>query len=58
MLGAPQGSDLIEAAFETGASGYVLKADSHSDLLAGIRAILRGQKFVSRSLKDWQNTTN
>jgi hypothetical protein len=32
----------------------VLKADSNSDLLTGIRAVLCGQQFVSRSLKGWR----
>jgi DNA-binding NarL/FixJ family response regulator len=58
FLSEHRGSDLIEAAFEAGASGYVLKADSNSDLFTGIKAILRGQQFVSRSLKDWRNTAN
>lgn len=58
FLSEHRSSDLIEAAFEAGASGYVLKADSNSDLVTGIKAILRGQQFISRSLKDWQNTAN
>jgi DNA-binding NarL/FixJ family response regulator len=57
FLSEHRGSDLIEAAFQAGALGYVLKADSNSDLLIGIRAILCGQQFVSHSLKDWRNAT-
>jgi DNA-binding NarL/FixJ family response regulator len=52
------GPDIIEAAFQAGASGYVLKTDSALDLLTGIRAILCGRKFVSHSLKDWHNASN
>ena len=52
FLSEHRGPDLIEAAFKAGAWGYVLKADSNSDLFTGIRAILRGQQFVSHSLKD------
>ena len=43
---------LIRAAFDAGASGYVLKTDSHTDLVPAIRAVLMGQQFVSRSLRD------
>lgn len=52
------GSDFIEAAFQAGGLGYVLKSDVHSDLFAGIRAVLRGQRFVSRSLKGGLGTTD
>jgi len=44
--------ELVEAAFEAGASGYVLKTDSYSDLITGIRAVLLGRRFVSRSLRN------
>jgi DNA-binding NarL/FixJ family response regulator len=47
-------SDLIRAAFEVGACGYVLKSDCSSDLLLGIRTVLMGQWFVSRSLTNWR----
>ena len=47
-------SDLIHAAFEVGACGYALKTDSNSDLLLGIRTVLRGQPFVSCSLTNWR----
>ena len=43
-------SDFIDAAFQAGALCYVLKSDAKSDLCAGIRAALNGQRFVSRSL--------
>lgn len=43
-------SAIVKAAFDVGGSGYVLKQDCGHDLLPGIRAILLGQRFVSRSL--------
>jgi DNA-binding NarL/FixJ family response regulator len=46
--------NLIQATFEAGGSGYVLKGDSSSDLIPGIRAVLRNQQFVSQTLKDWR----
>ena len=42
--------DIIQAAFDAGASGYVLKSDFNADLIPAVRAVLHGQKFVSRSL--------
>ena len=42
--------DIVEAAFDAGASGYVLKSDFKVDLIPGVRAVVLGQKFVSRSL--------
>jgi len=42
--------DLIQAAFDAGASGYVLKSDFNADLIPAVRAVLLGQKFVRRSL--------
>ncbi|HET7106985.1 MAG TPA: response regulator transcription factor [Candidatus Acidoferrum sp.] len=41
--------DIVQAAFNAGASGYVLKSDFRTDLISGVRAVLLGQKFVSRS---------
>ena len=46
--------ELIRAALEAGASGYVLKTDSVNDLISGVRAVLEGREFVSRSLANWQ----
>ena len=42
--------DIIQAAFDAGASGYVLKSDFNADLIPAVRAVLLDQKFVSRSL--------
>ena len=41
---------LVDAAFEAGARGYVLKSLAGSDLLLAIAAILRGERFVSRGV--------
>jgi DNA-binding NarL/FixJ family response regulator len=43
---------LIQAAFDAGASGYILKPDANSDLFQGIAAALGDRQFISRSLKD------
>lgn len=42
--------DIIQAAFDAGASGYVFKSDFNADLIPAVRAALLGQKFVSHSL--------
>jgi DNA-binding NarL/FixJ family response regulator len=44
--------DLVQAALGTGASGYVVKTDGGSQLLAAVNAVLKGETFVSRSLAD------
>jgi DNA-binding NarL/FixJ family response regulator len=51
-------SQIIQAAFDAGASGYVLKWDSGKDLLPAIRAILRDQQFVSPSLEGWHGCSD
>ena len=42
--------DIVQAALETGAEGYVLKADAGRELIAALDAVLRGQTYVSKSL--------
>jgi DNA-binding NarL/FixJ family response regulator len=40
-------SDVIEQALSSGATGYVVKANAATDLLAGVQAVREGRKFVS-----------
>ena len=42
--------DLVQAALDTGAVGYVVKSDAASELLPAVEAVLRGKLFVSSSL--------
>ena len=42
-------ADIAEEALNTGAGGYVVKSDA-SELLPAVKAVLQGQRFVSRSL--------
>lgn len=44
-------ADMIKAALDTGASGYVLKVDAGSELVAALKAVAEGKRFVSSSLK-------
>jgi CheY-like chemotaxis protein len=41
-------ADLVRAALDTGAWGYVVKMDAGSELLTAVNAVLRGEQFVSR----------
>jgi two-component system response regulator NreC len=43
---------LAQAALATGARGYVLKSAAGTDLISAVRAVLAGEKFVSK-LKRW-----
>ena len=43
--------DIVRAALSTGAHGYVRKTDVKRELLPAMDAVLRGEQFVSSSLK-------
>ena len=51
FLSQDRSRDAVQAALNTGACGYVYKADAGSELLPAINAVLRGERFVSSSLK-------
>jgi DNA-binding NarL/FixJ family response regulator len=53
-------SDLesVRTAFQAGGSGYVSKMEAAAGLLAGIDAVLRGEKFVSPGLADTGDVTD
>lgn len=40
-------SDIAEEALSTGAMGYVVKSDAGRELLSAVKAVLRGERFVS-----------
>jgi DNA-binding NarL/FixJ family response regulator len=48
--------DLVSAAFEAGACGYIVKSDSGADLVPGIKAVIENKQFVSRSLRSGSRT--
>ena len=50
-------ADMVQAALDTGAVGYVVKADAGRELIAALDAVLRGQTHVSKSLAG-QGLTN
>jgi DNA-binding NarL/FixJ family response regulator len=43
--------DVVQAALELGAKGYVLKATAGSELFPAVDAVLQGKQFVSSSLR-------
>ena len=46
-----QDQDFVDAAFAVGASGYVAKADLTSDLVPAILEVLKGQRYLSKSVR-------
>jgi DNA-binding NarL/FixJ family response regulator len=46
-------ADIVQAALETGAEGYVFKQDAGRELIAALDAVLRGQTYVSKSLSGY-----
>jgi DNA-binding NarL/FixJ family response regulator len=51
FLSENSGLDVVRAAFDTGALGFVRKTDAGFDLLPAIDAVLRHKQFVSSSFK-------
>jgi DNA-binding NarL/FixJ family response regulator len=43
--------DIVQAAFMTGAQGYVLKTDADNELLIAVEGVLEGDDFVSSGIK-------
>jgi DNA-binding NarL/FixJ family response regulator len=44
-------SDVVQAALDTGACGYLVKADAGSQLIPAVRAVLRGETYVGASVR-------
>ena len=44
--------DYVTEAFEAGANGYVLKSAAASELADAIRAVMKGQRYLTSSLED------
>jgi len=44
--------EYVDAAFASGASGYVTKQRLATDLVAAIREVVRGNQFISPSLRE------
>ena len=51
FLTACDDDEVVQSALSDGAGGYVLKSDAELELLPAIKAVLRGKRYVSRTLK-------
>lgn len=51
FLSAYDSLDVVEAALDAGAAGYVVKTDAGAELSRAVEAVLRGQHFISSSLR-------
>jgi DNA-binding NarL/FixJ family response regulator len=49
--------DVVLAALSAGGRGYVLKSEAVRDLVAGIEAVIDGNRFVSSGLLDYDDPT-
>ena len=47
-----QDADVVHAVLNNGAHGFILKAHARSELWHALEAVIRGDKFVSKRLKD------
>ncbi|RPI24614.1 MAG: DNA-binding response regulator [Acidobacteria bacterium] len=52
LLTMHRGPELLELAADSGIRGFLLKNDAFSDLLYAIKAVVRGERFVSSSLAE------
>lgn len=53
FLSQESSADVVQAALKTGARGYVVKSDAGRELLAALRAVLRGDPFLSGRCRDF-----
>jgi DNA-binding NarL/FixJ family response regulator len=44
--------EIAEGAFDTGASGYVVKADAEKELVRAVKAVFQGKRYISSRLKE------
>ncbi len=47
VITAHRSEDHVHSSLDAGADGYVLKDDTHQDVTQAVRAVLRGNKFLS-----------
>jgi two-component system response regulator NreC len=49
VLASPQDEQLIDAALRAGADGFLLRNDTRAELMAALRSLSEGHRYVSRS---------
>jgi two-component system nitrate/nitrite response regulator NarL len=42
--------EVVQAAFQLGARGYVIKSDAARELLTAVKSVIQGARYVSRAL--------
>lgn len=47
--------EVVRAALNTGAKGYVLKTDAESELIPAVARVIVGDSFVSSGIKGWRH---
>ena len=57
VLSAKQSSERIKQAFDTGASGYVVKSSLGIDLLEAVQAIIAGHQYTSPAVRRLSSAT-
>jgi DNA-binding NarL/FixJ family response regulator len=57
FLSGESDPDVVRDSFSAGGLGYVLKSDAAPDLIAAIESVLLGGRFVSSSLRDFDDVT-
>lgn len=53
ILTIDNSSEIIEAAIDAGADGYVLKESTTNEIVEAIRTVHKGQKYLDKSLMQW-----
>ena len=56
FLSVVSSPDVVQAAFNIGASGYVVKMDAESDLVAAVATVVSGRKFVGKGFAEYNFT--
>lgn len=51
FLSACDDKEILQCALSDGVGGFVLKSDAELELVAAIRAVIRGKRYVSRAVK-------
>jgi DNA-binding NarL/FixJ family response regulator len=54
FLSQESSADVVQAALNLGASGYVVKASAGSQLLPAVETVISGKKFVSNTQADYK----
>jgi len=54
FLSQESSADMVQGALNSGALGYVVKANAGSELLPAVQAVLQGRQFISSGVRDYE----